>query len=168
MGVVGLISINKPNTDNIFTLDERWKKTVEWRTKPLPEGKYYVYETKNKGGLGGVIGEILITKNIRYSDISAIPHEMILRGRVGVYWLDKYAGNRPLYANIIIDAKRFDKLYDLRTFWCPCPDRSSEKFLDCMAGIKSCKYKTEELPYQCDAYLKRPPQSWCRVDERFI
>lgn len=55
--MAGLISINKPHTDNIFS----GEKGLEWRKIPLPEDLYYVYETKNKGGCGMVIGEMRIT-----------------------------------------------------------------------------------------------------------
>ena len=108
-----LISINKPHTDNIFTDNESRKKTVEWRTKPLPKGLHYVYETKNKGGCGKVIGEMTIVENMKYGDVSAIPHETILKGRVGARALDLYANGRPLYENVIINAKRYDNPKEL-------------------------------------------------------
>lgn len=54
-----LISINKPHTDNIKAL----KKIIEVRkNKPNckdPFFKVFIYETKNKGGCGKVIGEFI-------------------------------------------------------------------------------------------------------------
>ena len=47
-----MISINPPHTDNIFS----GAKTLEWRKKPLPIGKHYVYETK-KGNLQEITGD---------------------------------------------------------------------------------------------------------------
>lgn len=78
--------------------------------------------------------------------------------------LKSYGKGNPLYGLHISDLKIYDTPKELREFWRPCPNKSTEKILDCAAGIKSCKYKTEELPFQCTAHLTRPPQSWCYVD----
>ena len=80
--------------------------------------------------------------------------------------IDEYQGYKPiLYGWHISDLKIYDKPKELREFWRPYPDKSREKILDCVAGIKSCKYKTEELPFQCTAQIIRPPRSWCYVEE---
>lgn len=72
-----------------------------------------------------------------------------------------YGKKKPLYGWHISELVIYDKPRELGEFWRPCPDNSTEKILDCVAGIKSCKYKTEELPFQCTAQITSPPQSWC-------
>lgn len=161
-----LTSINKPHTDNIFTEDETRKKTVECRTKPLPKGLHYVYETKNKGGCGKVIGEMTVVENIKYADISAVPHETILKGRVGARQLDIYSKGRPLYANVIVNAKRYDEPKELEKFhksitphkickWCPIYE-SEVRSEDC---VYCCKTNFGE-----DTKITKPPQSYCFVE----
>lgn len=154
-----LTSINKPHTDNIFSDKESRKKTVEWRTKPLPKGLHYVYETKNKGGCGKVIGEMTIVGWRKFDDVSEIPHETILKGRVGARKLDFYANGRPLYANVIVNAKRYDEPKELGEFYI------TKKCTSCKdSGYESsaCIYDENCLvPVQ----LTHPPQSWCYVEE---
>lgn len=114
-----MISINKPHTDNIF--DEI--KTVEWRTKPLPIGKHFVYETKNKGGCGKVIGKMDITENIPIVvfgiDCQLGVNELIKHGCVNAKYLIEYADKHKasiLYANVIENAKRYDKPKEIGEF----------------------------------------------------
>lgn len=167
-----LTSINKPHTDNIFTDNESKKKTVEWRTKPLPKGLHYVYETKNKGGCGKVIGEMTIVENIKYTDVSAIPHETILKGRVGARKLDLYANGRPLYANVIVNAKRYDVPKELGEF---SRYGYTHDELSGYCWNSDCKYwhnpnsrYSNIEPPECllhGCVLNRPPQSYCYVEE---
>ena len=148
-----LISVNKEHLDKI--LDRI--KTVEWRKKPLPLGKHYGYETKNKGGCGKVVGEFYIVENIKV-DLFAIvcndEKDLIKKGCVDWGFLNKYAGiERPyLYANIIENAKRYDKQKELNEF---------RKYYEC--GNNSCGSCDK-----CDKdyHLTRPPQSWCYVEEK--
>lgn len=160
MSKATLTSINKPHTDNIFSEDEARKKTVEWRTKPLPRGLHYVYETKNKGGCGKVIGEMTVVENIKYADVSAIPHEMILKGRVGARQLDIYSKSRPIYANVIVNAKRYDELKALSEFkhWVDCENSNKPCYM--------CKYSTRDCNgiLDCVNRVERPPQSYCFVE----
>lgn len=91
-----LISINKPHTDNIFSD----KKTIEWRKKKLPDGFYYVYETKNKGGCGAVVGIIFINNAMKdkpyivstYESIHWLPDDYIKEGCVDRLFLEEYIG----------------------------------------------------------------------------
>lgn len=100
-----MISVNKPHTDNIFSGD----KGLEWRKKPLPEGLHYVYETKNKGGCGMVIGEMYITGSLAVDTNGPLPVGLVNAGCVHPVTLKKYANNGIVYANFIQDAKRYDK-----------------------------------------------------------
>lgn len=151
-----LTSVNKEHLDNILD----GIKTIEWRKKPLPLGKHYGYETKNKGGCGKVTGEFEVIQNIKfnlYGDTYR-PH-WLAKGCVPYEFLVEYAnGAEYLYANVIENAKRYDKPKELSEFkrWNRTEENSpcvNTKWLypDC----KECK--------KCN--LTRPPQSWCYVEE---
>lgn len=77
-----MISINKQHTDKIFALVDSDKKIIEWRTQPLPKCLHYVYETKNKGGCGKVVGEMTIVGFMKFSSIDNIPDKIIDFGKV--------------------------------------------------------------------------------------
>ena len=129
-----LISINPPHTNNIFEK----VKGIEWRTKPIPMGKCYCYETKKCFGIGKVIGEFKVCRVERYEDVNLIPEEIINLGCVPIEFLEAYSKGRPLYANFIKDAQRYDN-----------PKELSEFVVE---------------RYPCLTRLKRPPQSWCYID----
>lgn len=131
-----LISIQPPNTNNIFD----GIKGIEWRTKPLPTGKHYCYETKKCFGQGKVIGQYHVWRVKKYENISLIPEEFIALGCVPIEFLEAYSHGRPLYAHFIISPQRYDKPIELREF---------------------SKYGFSPFPVP----LKRPPQSWCYVQE---
>lgn len=176
-----LISVNKEHLDNILD----GIKTIEWRKKPLPLGKHYGYETKNKGGCGKVTGEFEIVENIKVDLFDIVcndPKELIKKGCVDWGFLNKYAGiERPyLYANVIENAKRYDKPKDLSEFTIAFHcfnhknvesktnafgDYVSQYFNNSFCRI--CKYYNSDFG-DCDkpAFqpLKRPPQSWCYVE----
>ena len=90
-------SVRKPHTDNIFG----GIKGVEWRTRPMPTGKHYCYETKNGGGVGKVIGEFDVWRIKRYDTVSSIPDDVINAGCVSREFLHEYCKCRPLYAHFI-------------------------------------------------------------------
>lgn len=54
-----ILAVNPPHAGNLVD----GLKTIEWRTKPLPECKAYIYETKKNGGSGKVIGEVVFFTN---------------------------------------------------------------------------------------------------------
>ena len=88
----------------------------------------------------------------------------------------KYANNGVVYANFIKDAKRYAEPKELQEFrrpcispefpYCPdCPvggEYISESELESLAMDGECR--TE---WYCNNVLKRPPQSWCYVEERY-
>ena len=119
-----LISINKPHTDNIFS----HKKTIEWRKKKLPDGIYRVYETKNKGGCGAVLGMFIIDNGMSdfscansysysyvvstYAGIRELSDETIKEGCVDKPFLEKYIGKdsgKLLWGNRIKAPIKFEK-----------------------------------------------------------
>ena len=155
-----LTSVNKEHLDNILD----GIKTVEWRKKPLPLGKHYGYETKNKGGCGKVTGEFEVVENIKVDLFDIVCNDekdLIKKGCVDWGFLNKYAGiERPyLYANIIENAKRYDKPKELGEF---------TKYMDCKNHYDCCAcHNWDRLNLKCIAMnneLKRPPQSWCYVE----
>ena len=153
-----LISINKPHTDNIFSYD----KNLEWRKKPLPEGLCYVYETKNKGGCGMVIGEMRIVGSVAVDTGRPLPVGLVNAGCVHPTALKEYANNGTVYANLIQDARRYDKPKPLSVFYKVCAG------LDNTGMCWDCEKANGE---ECDCvvngrlYLTRPPQSWCHVEK---
>ncbi len=144
-----LISINKPHTDNIFS----YLKGLEWRKKPLPLGLHYVYETKNKGGCGKVIGEMQIVANKAVDTSAPLEVSVINMGCVHPVKLKEYANNGIVYANFIEGAKLYDKPRELREFFYAC---DKPKGTDCSKCIDNNEIK-------CKA-VTRPPQSWCYVE----
>lgn len=161
-----LTSVNKEHLDNI--LDGR--KTVEWRKKPLPLGKHYGYETKNKGGCGKVTGEFEVVENIKVDLFDIVCNDekdLIKKGCVDWGFLNKYAGiERPyLYANIIENAKRYDEPKELSEF--KKENRCYKKGdLDNIGCWERGCYMQEQG--WCDgrfSKITRPPQSWCYVED---
>ena len=128
-----LTSIQPPHTDNIFS----GRKRVEWRTKPMPEGKHYCYETKNGGGCGMVIGEYTVSNVKRFDTVHEISETYISLGCVPRDFLVAYSRGRALYAHLILFPRRYAQPVEISTF---------------------SKYGFENrIP------LTRPPQSWCYV-----
>lgn len=155
--MAGLISINKPHTDNIFSGD----KGLEWRKSPLPEDLYYVYETKNKGGCGMVIGEMRIVGSKAVDTSGPLEVCLVNDGCVHPVALKKYANNGVIYANFIKGAMRYDKPKELAEFWSAdkCPYASKDGCTYEYHCFRAGKTK------RCGSTLQRPPQSWCRVEE---
>ena len=158
-----MISINKPHTDNIFS----GEKTNEWRTRPLPLGKAYVYETKRGGGCGKVIGEMEIVKTYRFHTDDLIYQDTLIeQGCVPYSFVANYAkGKEYISANIIANVKKYDtpkelgefSLYEKKDcdhFWCGiCGARTQNDVINC--NNLTCERKT----------IKRPFQSWGYVEE---
>ena len=157
-----LTSINPPHTTNIFNR----KKGIEWRTKPMPTGKHYCYETKKGGGTGKVIGEYTVWRIRRYKNVSFIPEGYIDLGCVPLEFLEAYSKGRPLYAHFIKEPIRYDKPKELSEFYTKC-DEGCE-YCDFW---KSVRVNADEYDMECSSSiyghktLKRPPQSWCYVEE---
>lgn len=181
-----MISINKPHTDNIFA----GRKTNEWRTKPLPIGKAYVYETKRGGGCGKVIGEIEIVKTYRFHTSELVWQDTLIeQGCVPYNFVANYAkGKEYISANIIVNAKRYKEPKELGAFckigakgmceledlcdYCPCEKKhvtSLVSFGQRMSSYSSCDGLYCDYAYRRykdDNYaITRPPQSWQFVEE---
>ena len=145
-----LTSINPPHTNNIFAEI----KQIEWRTRPLPTGKHYCYETKRCFGRGKVIGQYEILRVEKFENISLIPKRYIDLGCVPVEFLEAYSKGKTLYANFITSPKLFDKPKELSEFTHACPD-----------NVKACKMCHHTIDGMRCKPITRPPQSWCYVEE---
>lgn len=163
-----LISINKPHTDNIFS----GVKGLEWRKKTLPEGLHYVYETKNKGGCGKVIGEMHIVGSVAVDTSGCLEVALVNNGCVHPASLKEYANNGIVYANFIKDAKRYDVPKELGQFIVPAQMGccNEGRCRGCQFFDRGNGFNVEDdctATFCTDAYkpLRRPPQSWCYVEE---
>ena len=142
-----LTSINKPHIDNILA----GNKDVEWRTKPLPIGKHFAYETKRHGGRGLVTGTFEVVRNYVFSNVDEIPEHYIRRGMVSREYLSRYAKGRPLYANIIISPIKYWTPRPLSHFAHICPTKNCQ----------NCKYS--KGGWSCSP-VSVPPQSFMYVE----
>lgn len=163
------------------------EKTVEVRkTKPKIETpfKCYVYCTKgatindnlwitdlsgyNHLGNGKAIGEfvcdVIFPLSFYISDVSyfdteppfTVPDTCLTDKEIA-----EYLGNgKTGYGWHISDLKIYDKPKELSEFRTPC--KYSDNY-PCRFCNKS-KYYSDKILY-CDNTLKRPPQSWCYVEE---
>ena len=148
-----LTSTHKEHLDNILD----GIKKIEWRKKPLPLGKHYGYETKNKGGCGKVTGEFEVVENVKvtlgrrgitYDYPKHFIGDFLDKGCVPFEFLVKYAnGEEYLYANIIENPKRYDKPKELSEF---------KRWVDRSKG---------QIYFEDKLVVERPPQSYMKVEE---
>lgn len=152
-----LLSVNPPFAG--WLVDG--EKTIEWRTKPLPVGKAYIYETKKNGGCGMVIGEVEIQGIYNVSAIT-LPKAWVKFGKVSRAKLQTYSKGKPFYGNSCFEPKRYDKPLPLSEFERPCPYHNNCFFcknLD-IGGI----YEPAICNYT-DVEINRQPQSWCYCED---
>ena len=135
-----LLSVNPPYAGELVD----GTKTIEWRKGALPTGTAFIYETKNKGGSGLVIVEVEILGYAKIPLNISIPVSYIIRGRVDSEYLLRYAGGKPLYANLVIKPVRYKELR-------PLFDYRKKSF---PTGLR----------YEDDT-IARPPQLWCYVED---
>lgn len=152
MSRVVMFSINKPHTDNIKKL----LKGSELRTRPpkIDEPyKAYIYETLKNGGCGKVIGEFTAFNEFKYRMCMGVPKHLVLSSCLSVeeIWAYTNKGEKDLTEISISDLIIYDKPKELSEFvkYEKCP----------YAGAVDCSKCSE---HHC---LKRPPQSWCYVEE---
>lgn len=171
-----LVSINPPHTNNIFDNI----KSIEWRTKRIPPGKCFCYETKKCFGLGKIIGEFEIRRVEKYENVSTIPEVYIELGCVPREFLKAYSKGRSLYAHFIAEPKRYKEPKKIDEFCAidndavkKCehrervytnPDFTNGAFLP---GSYVCNKDETDWCGKCKTKpLTRPPQSWCYVESR--
>lgn len=162
-----LWSIRKPHTDNIKS-GKKWDEIRKRIPKDLsPLVPNYIYETKANGGCGKVIGEFRVCQK---TYIYAYEHNG-----------EKHLGNTAFIMPALSDedlynylcsgknkdgwALRIDKLkiYDE-----PKELREFIKYMDCKNTYDCCAcHNWDRLNLKCIAMnneLRRPPQSWCKVE----
>lgn len=162
----------------LLSIDPKWceliasgKKTIEVRkTRPkiYPPFKCYIYETKGKTetpfvdedghmdfhGRGQVIGEFVCNYITPFRAKGLVcDEEIVTKSCISLGELIKYTPDKPfpkdhIYAWHISDLVIYDKPKELRKFHSPCNS-------EC---IGMCQYG-------CLRVIKRPPQSWCYVEE---
>lgn len=152
-----LTSINPPHTNNIFS----GIKGVEWRTRPMPTGKHYCYETKKCFGLGKVIGEFRVWRIAKYPTIDLIPEGIVDLGCVPREFLEAYSKGKPIYAHFFVDPVRYDEPKELSEFI----KSSALSYDDWLYGIYNGTTESTYENYLMNFKITRPPQSWCYVKE---
>ena len=137
-----------------FGITGHWrsgKKVVEVNPH-LPAYRYNSYLAEGK-----VIGEFVCDSAEWMSMRDCDKACMTLKEAVD------YSKGKKLYAWHISDLKIYDKPKELHEFKRECP-KTSIKRADCI----TCPfeyYEPRKRVSSCDAYLKRPPQSWQYVEE---
>lgn len=134
------------------------EKTIEWRTKPLPVGTAYIFETKKNGGCAKVIGKVTVWASYKV-EVDEISDEWLKYGKVDREFLKRYARGKPLYANLVVKAKRYDKpllvenyryVKKIRGY-----HRQDENFAERLLHGGRVEVR----------YITRPPQSWCYCED---
>lgn len=128
MNMFVMFAINPPHSGNVLAGIKR----VEWCKRPLMPGRCFIYETKNGGGCGMVVGEAFISavrRHFVFSEISYLLGEDVRLGCVSKEDLKRYAGkNRVLYAHELTNVIRYRTPIPLSDFhlkraplsWCYC------------------------------------------------
>lgn len=124
---------------------------------------------KNKGGIGKVRGQFDVVQNVEINPLNHhIYTEFIEQGCVPIEDLIEYANGDTIWGNVLENVTEYDKPKELSEF---------TRFCDGVGGTigcRGCQYyyseNTESGSYEeccCDNLrpLKRPPQSWCYVEE---
>lgn len=167
-------------------------KTIEVRkSRPSLDMpfKVYVYQTKHNGGKaivsevlnsvyggGKVIGSFVCDRVCLCIPFGLkghlLPQKVYREMCLTKEQLDKYGGLKTLYGWHISDLKIYDKPKELREFCVPCK-KYNDSELHCMEW--DCKHYSflpgangdaeEECLCNGNKPLRRPPQSWCYVEE---
>ena len=161
-----LWSIRRPHTDNIKNgskLDEIRKRIPQDLTSKTVN---YIYETKENGGCGKVIGEFKVQNKVYiYAEIvNGVKHlyntafimPALSDEELFTYLYDGKQNDG--WALRISDLKIYDKPKLIMQFYKPCPIK---------LGFKNCPVCEHYSTYTgcCMNNIDRPPQSFCYVDE---
>ena len=174
------------------TIPKEWKEYLEGKTsiKPAPS-KWYIYCTKGKSDKdslvvnhslpaimpynanGRVVAEFTL-KNISYWQPYWTPEVMHIcdiseKSCVSIEDLMKYCGDEIIYALHIEDLKIYDKPKELSEFSHYIPNNKCPK-KECGIDCEDCmsydgEHETCLALYYSHWQIKRPPQSWCYVND---
>lgn len=141
------------------------EKTIEVRkTRPRlnPPFKCYIYQT----GKGGVIGEFVCDEIFGLSWGARIPPDIARGACLEPVEIHEYLGTGAGCGWHISNLKIYDTSRELSEFWRGCPEYS-ELSTNCWICENICGDGDET---DCNTngrlYLRRPPQSWCYVEEQ--
>lgn len=172
----------------------RWKTMELRKTKPnipLPF-KCYIYQTKFKWvfnllrslklddiadaltiGFGRVIGEFVCDHIMGHCEMAnadlAEQQSFVRRGDIA-----KYSGGREVFGWHISNLVIYDKPVELSDFYKPCISPEFMYCPNCPVGgeyISESEYEALAMDgecsteWYCNNRLRRPPQSWCYVEE---
>ena len=162
-----------------------YEKVIEARKSAPKEVpfKCYIYCTKGKDGYewlyrvdnngygkaqswhGKVIGEFICDEVDEYtfSHYEAeyrVTHDEQKAMCLNQPELIRYGQGKTLYGWHISDLKIYDKPRELSEFFKPCPNEDKTLCLYCDKSEF-----TPDMVLRCGNAIKRPPQSWCYVEE---
>ena len=173
------MSILQPIKPQYCELIASGKKTIEVRkTRPKCElpVKVYIYETKDKKYMnmaiyepknnikfehtpGKVIAEYICDEIIEWTE-DMKPPVPLDKIQLSYSKIRQYGGDKTLYLWHISDLKIYDKPKELSEFYKSC---GTQNCCDCQFWFNNGEYAACEIrPMR---QLKRPPQSWCYVEE---
>ena len=140
-------------------------KTNELRTRPPKiecPFKVYNLDTVSSGGCGKVVSEWICDSMTRWLIYMGVPAHLITTGCVSVDEILKYTnhGDKDLTAMHISNLVIYDKPKELSEFYQKCKSYDKDEWAndDCLECENPCGNGGK-------LYLKRPPQSWCYVEE---
>ena len=157
------------------------RKTIELRkTRPKLTApfKVYIYCTKYKcgekmsfqqGKTGKVIGEFVCDGFLSHCEMANadIAEVQSLVRRENIL---EYAGGKEVFGWHISDLVIYDKPLELCEFFKPCIKEAYPWCLDCVQGLTAEERRMyshlRSVDVPCGGWLKRPPQSWCYVEEK--
>lgn len=108
-----------------------------------------------------VIGEVEV---VGHEQVQAhrIRDWAVKAGCTDRYYLQAYAKGKDLYANFVVNAKRYEEPIPLSEFEHACPFH--EKCFCCKYHFAGGMYEPPSCDYEFTE-ITRPPQSWCYVEE---
>lgn len=159
-----------------FPKDRKWNKTAHIYCSKDKKSFNRIpkqYQPLMAKFLGKVLGKFVCDRVYDITAIDALPFGGALDYAFEFAFeetcltageLDCYLYGNDGYGWHISDLKIYDKPKELWEFKYPCPVKFAN--YDCSWGFEECKYKVpDRVPYECDAGLTRPPQSWCYIEE---
>lgn len=136
-------------------------------TKGMEKNKAYSFKTWNAQGkvMGEFVCDAIFPICIEYSDpdCEIAKHEFAFTGLTDKQIIDYLGNGKDGYGWHISDLVIYDKPKQLSEFYKKCKSYDKDEWdidnLDCIECKNPCGNGGK-------LYLKRPPQSWCYVEER--
>ena len=193
MGNAVLIS-NKPKWCELIAIGQKKWELRKTKPKLKPPFKVYIYETKEKAfadigiygktkdgvrynfvhRIGKVIGEFIcdeIREVYQCNSGWVAENACVMRREffdyLGIPQDTHFGYDKKAYAWHITDLKIYDEPKELGEFYNLCPKGFNDEtnyacYRERGLKLRFCKYSKNG---KCDSKLKRPPQSWCYVED---